>query len=624
MKKIYSIFTALLLCVLGTLSADAARVTLRIADPDAVTVTVLDYATFTQSTPTLRAGDNVIQYDAASGAQVNISAKQNYSITSAEDTDPAVGDIPVQFNTVYLTCNENTDGHTFIINTVNLEEARTSAVTMTVTDFRPGLIRIYRGDESLEITESPQTIRFNPETESVFQVQRLDFQPICSVKLNDVAQEAVMGQYRFNVADGDRIEVTADYPKVDVPVTVTYPAGLNDLISSFTVDYAPVTDWNTPGFTVTSGSNISLQFNTAYKLDRVLINNVEQQIGMGYINYRVGTEPVDIIVEAHEYGFCHVTVDVTDPSHLLIYPSSNPSAEPATFDGNTCTLEVDERDPYIVIRALDAYNITSITDGNGNALQPDYSNRIQVYDNMMIYVTTEERKFDGSLVVYIDNLEPVTYAYWQTRENRDMNDFVQGYNVLRFESARQLDYLIRVAATEQCYAYENGVPAADQYSPNYFNWQKIPDNGTVLKVFFGQEPALYTVKVDMPVELRDKAHVVTDMVTPVFDYAEMSLMKGTRVDMTFDPAASVVVKLDDVAITPAEDGSYSFAVSADHNVTVTEDQDPTGIDSVTSGDTTGDVYNVVGIRVLSGASEADIKTLPAGLYIFNGRKFVVK
>lgn len=37
-----------------------------------------------------------------------------------------------------------------------------------------------------------------------------------------------------------------------------------------------------------------------------------------------------------------------------------------------------------------------------------------------------------------------------------------------------------------------------------------------------------------------------------------------------------------------------------------------------------DVFSVTGVRVLSGANLSDLRSLPAGLYIFNGRKIVVK
>lgn len=50
-----------------------------------------------------------------------------------------------------------------------------------------------------------------------------------------------------------------------------------------------------------------------------------------------------------------------------------------------------------------------------------------------------------------------------------------------------------------------------------------------------------------------------------------------------------------------------------------------GVDSIAiDASTTGDVYNMMGIKVLTGATMRDVRALPAGLYIFNGHKVAVK
>ena len=50
-----------------------------------------------------------------------------------------------------------------------------------------------------------------------------------------------------------------------------------------------------------------------------------------------------------------------------------------------------------------------------------------------------------------------------------------------------------------------------------------------------------------------------------------------------------------------------------------------GIAGVGDGATaTFDVYSIMGVCVKRGATEADIATLPAGIYFSKGRKFVVR
>ncbi len=48
------------------------------------------------------------------------------------------------------------------------------------------------------------------------------------------------------------------------------------------------------------------------------------------------------------------------------------------------------------------------------------------------------------------------------------------------------------------------------------------------------------------------------------------------------------------------------------------------VDSVTADSLAGDVFSITGVKVLSGAADDDLESLPAGLYIFNGRKIAVK
>lgn len=57
------------------------------------------------------------------------------------------------------------------------------------------------------------------------------------------------------------------------------------------------------------------------------------------------------------------------------------------------------------------------------------------------------------------------------------------------------------------------------------------------------------------------------------------------------------------------------------NTRVSESFDPSSIIELGDGqDQRADVYNLQGIRVLSGATATDLKTLPAGIYIRNGQK----
>ena len=98
------------------------------------------------------------------------------------------------------------------------------------------------------------------------------------------------------------------------------------------------------------------------------------------------------------------------------------------------------------------------------------------------------------------------------------------------------------------------------------------------------------------------------------------------------PAGTFI--LDDVADKVNEELSFTYIIPAES----TDDTDDTGDtgDTDDSGDSTGiygikadangmfNVYSITGLRVMTTSNGSDIKNLPAGLYIINGKKTAVK
>ena len=77
------------------------------------------------------------------------------------------------------------------------------------------------------------------------------------------------------------------------------------------------------------------------------------------------------------------------------------------------------------------------------------------------------------------------------------------------------------------------------------------------------------------------------------------------------------------SVIEAVDGVYTFETEGDTTVKVSNGT--TGIESVISGEnTTADVYNLQGIRVARQANADEVNALPAGIYVVNGQKVIVK
>ena len=114
--------------------------------------------------------------------------------------------------------------------------------------------------------------------------------------------------------------------------------------------------------------------------------------------------------------------------------------------------------------------------------------------------------------------------------------------------------------------------------------------------------------------------VKRDIIVGVEDWANgFSALQGTQVDIT---AEDISVTVNGTAVTPV-DGTFTFTVSDDTEVSIAK---PTAISDIHAGETTAvrDVYNMQGVKVADNADNAAISNLPAGIYIINGKKIVIR
>ncbi|MDE6629638.1 MAG: hypothetical protein K2K36_09760 [Muribaculaceae bacterium] len=622
MKKIYTMLSLVALSLVCALSSHAASFILNVDNAEAIQVKKIIYSPYGQTILDLVTGPNVIEFDENEYTNITLNANSGWGLVSVTSDDPSsYGDISVYSDMAYIYPDELYEGRVYNVTTLNKDDTRTASVTVTVTD-TPSLIRINRAGEYLDITESPQIIKFNPETESTFQVFRNDYQDVCNVKLNNVSLSNTASM--FQVSDGDEIEVTAEFPDVQIPVTITFPAETPNVIRSVSVDSQPVTDWDSEDFTVKAGSRLAMQLNDSdYKIDRVLVNDEVKSSYSNYYDFKIGIEPVDIVVESHVWTDLNFTVNIENPAHVTV----------STYSGHTFALKpgsnalsVSEKDPKIIIKAGADYIIDSLTDGDGNPITLDsYSKSMTVTDGMVVNIETSAKEFDASFVVYLDSRESLYTGNWADEENREYHDLTAGYNIVKFISKLEIVHQISVSGSNMWYAYLNGEPVNNEYYSSYYNWRGIPEDGMVIKLYTsGTEPELHSVNLSVAENIADKVAVKYDK---ILDWEEFgtpaSLPAGTHIDITLADDADAMVLVDGTPLTPAENGAHTITVAADHEITVSGADAITGTEAAAEA-AEADVYNLQGIRVLSGATAADLEKLPAGLYIHGGKKVIVK
>ena len=129
-----------------------------------------------------------------------------------------------------------------------------------------------------------------------------------SVKVNGEAVS--MNSYKefeANVADGDVVEIEANFPDEEYAVLFTYPENCPNLISRATVDYVeqqlPIN-----GFMAQAGSIVRAYFDTEkYNVSSVSVNGVVQSGAKSYVEF-IATEPTIVNVEAKPYEKYTITV----------------------------------------------------------------------------------------------------------------------------------------------------------------------------------------------------------------------------------------------------------------------------------------------------------------------------
>jgi hypothetical protein len=129
------------------------------------------------------------------------------------------------------------------------------------------------------------------------------------------------------------------------------------------------------------------------------------------------------------------------------------------------------------------------------------------------------------------------------------------------------------------------------------------------------------VTFDVPESIAQSVTVTKDLIKEVSEYQNgFTALPGTAVVIAGD---EIKVSVNDEELT-ANDGKFEFTVDAAKAVKIESTE--SGVESVAVSASKADsaVYNLQGVKLFDNASQAQIKNLPAGIYIVNGKKFINK
>lgn len=614
MKKFY-LFLIMLLSVIAPQAADAFSITLNVDDASRINV-------FLNGTKDVVNGDNV--FEVKDGDYLSVTTQNNAGLVSVFNGDKAVKLDSYSSFRLKLTESEYA-GAKFIVKTATLDEMRTASCKVTVDDPSKVTLRLSRTFTTVQLKSGENEVKFIPGTESTFTISPQSYNtPLYKVTRNSVAAEAEWGSYTLkNVAEGDVIDIQANYPDIDCAVKFNVNAEGVGFIKSVTVNGNEVTNYLDDNFTVKCGSTISITRNSEdYKLESFKVNGEDKTSDFYEDSYNIFvTDAATFDITAKKYATFKATVDIDDVSHATVYKGYSYYDDAFDMKNGKNEIEVSEKQPLISLVAKDGYYFTSVNDGTTEYTDQSTSEiKVDVTDGMVLKVVTAAIVRDKKALVYVDD-RSATSSMVFSRGDYNRIEIGTGYNELEFYKGDNPFSVTVYANTKK--VYKNDVAVDPTYSGgSYFRFSL--EDGDVVKMFFTKTPA--TVKADITANGgAENLSVVKDRIQPVADFsAGISCLEDTELAFAAKEGYSIkALTVDGTAATAEADGTYKVVVKADANIVV-ELQTASGISSVTNADAnrTANVYNANGVLVLKNATPEQTAKLAKGLYIINGKKVV--
>ncbi len=615
MKKFY-LFLIMLLSVIAPQAADAFSITINVDDASRLNVFLNGYKELVN-------GDNVFEVN--DGGYLSIYTKQNdIAIKSVFNGDKELKLENYSTFNIKLTESEHT-GAKFVVKTATVDEMRTASCKVTVDDASKVTLYLPGTYSTLPLKDGENDVKFIPGTESVFTVkpQNLDI-PLYKVTHNSVVAEADWGSYTLqNVANGDVIDIQANYPDIDCAVKFKVNAEGEGFIKSVTVNGNEVTNYLDDNFTVKCGSTISIMSNSEnYKLESFKVNGEDKTDDFSGESYDFFvTDAATFDITAEKYTTFKATVNIDDVSHATVYKGYSYYGDAFDLKNGTNEIEVSEKQPLISLVAKDGYYFTSVNDGTTEYTDQSASEiNVNVTDGMVLKVVTAAIVRDKKAIVYVDD-RSATSSLVFSRGDYNRIEVGTGYNELEFYKGDNPFSVTVYASTKKVYKNDVAVDPTSTYG-SYYNFNLA--DGDVVKMFFTKTPAM--VKADITANGgAENLSVVKDRIQPVADFsAGISSLEDTELAFAAKEGYSIkALTVDGTAATAEADGTYKVVVKADANIVV-DLQTASGISSVTNADAsrTANVYNANGVLVLKNATPEQTAKLAKGLYIINGKKVV--
>lgn len=616
MRKFYFLLVFLMSCI-SSLTAGATGITINIDDVSRVAVKV----NYVEQNGLVN-GDNKLEI--ADNTSLTIEAKDGAFLKKVVRKSTSAEEYVSNMKQCYITVTPSSEGETWTVTSINADDARDGKCRIYVDDASKVKVQRSGTYTYAELVDGWNDVSFITATELPLTIGSADYSsPLYSVKLNGKAVEAQGSAYRISPANGDEIEVLANYPDKDVPVTFTYA---NDeskgFITSVKVGETEAEGYNEAGFSVKLGQKLTITGDANnYKLNQLTVNGSPVSF---YGSYSfVVTGETKIYVDAHKYGVIKAVIDVDHPENVKVYEGYSYNNKLITLKEGRNEVSLVETSAMVQILPQSGCNITSVSDGT-TTYTADYSKTytVTLKEGMVLTIKSEATTRDKHAMVYIDDRSAATYYFNFQRGDRSSIDMTTGYNDVAFYDGDN-PFGVSWYGAPFANVYKNGESVKPMYEGTATYELNLAD-GDIVKIYLASNPEKQHVSFKLSGVEADNVSVTCDRLTKIETWAEgFDVLPGTEVALESKTGSQLSVKVNGEPVAASEGGKYTFAVTKATECEVGSVAD--GIsNAIAEGKAESNVYNIQGVLLLKNAAKEQVNSLPAGVYVVGGKKVVVR
>lgn len=571
----------------------------------------------------LVAGENLIEC-----SSYRIIAKPGFILDKVLETYEGYIDDPVRIsdNSCFSPCFYDKYIKVF---TKVAAEAQTGSFVLNVDKASAVTLSVTETGRTIDLVDGDNTIKYDPTTEKQLKVySSLTAQlPLYSVTApNSPGSIAKSGNiYFINLPCTGPVEVVSQYPQEDHYINFTFDEGSAGFVKKVTKDTpsGEELEMKDNKVKVNAGTVVYIHGNIDdYDINSFTVNNEAKEFENPY-RLIVLQSDFNIGISAKSLTEVPVYIDVNDASMVKAYYGSTmyPGDEIVLKNGeNEVNININKNVMFFASSNPALYKIVSVK-VDGEELEPLYDGRVQtdyLYGGEKITVVMETRERNLQAVVFVDDAEKLNWN--MTSVLGQPFALTHGYNYIKF-CAEDNPFMLKGGSTPiYVYIDDNDVtPAESGYMFNLSEW-------AVLKIYAATENEPNFHILTFAEEGFDKVKVVADEIKTISQRVGYEYLEGTKVEITPVDETIKGVSVDGIALTADSDNKFTFTVAGPHNVTFSTTpaapgQDDAGVEGIYDESPRSLViFNLQGQRVPA----ADLESLPAGIFVVNGKKVLIK